>query len=278
MSDQAERLRTAHAAFDPPAPEARPGAIVIGSGKGGVGKSTLAILLAAAFARRGRRTLLLDGAQNQGNLHILLGVRPPGSLESLWSGELSPEELLVPLAPGLDLLPADSGAERLYGLGAVDRARLHHRLSTLYDGYDVVLVDGGPGLESVVRATGIRAARLAVIATPEPAALADAYALLKIVSLQLPSVPLEVMVNQVSADEEGQAVYDRLALAADRFLRRELGWLGPVREEDSIRRATRRPGALLPIAHPDVEAIVERLATGGDVPQIAAFESRGTAS
>jgi len=263
VSDQAAGLRAlgipAHRAFPEPERDGPP-AVVIGSGKGGVGKSVLSVLLAAAFARSGRRTLLLDGAQNQGNLHILLGLRPAGSLGAVLSGQQDPASLQVPVADNLVLLPGDSGAEALYSLGAVDRARLHRRLSALYDGFDQVVVDGGSGIESAVRAGGIRASRLAVVAAPEPASLADAYALIKILHLQVPSLPIEVMVNRVVADEEGQAVYDRLHLAAGRFLRRELGYLGCVPEDEALRMGARRPGALLDTRSDAVEAIAARLA------------------
>ncbi len=262
------------------APEDGPPAIVIGSGKGGVGKSMLGVLLAAAFARSGRRTLLLDGAQNQGNLHILLGVRPVVALGAVLAGDVEPAALMVPVADDLVLVPGDSGAEALYSLSAIDRARLHLRLSELYDGFDIVVVDGGSGIESVVRAAGIRASRLALLVAPEPASLADAYALLKIVNLQVPSVPIEVMVNRVVADEEGQAVFDRLHLAAERFLRRELGYLGCVPEDEALRLAARRPGALLATRCDAIEAIAARLADTG-VQRAArhacntGFETRG---
>ncbi|MBK7367726.1 MAG: AAA family ATPase [Candidatus Eisenbacteria bacterium] len=261
MNDQAAMLRQARESAweSDAAPETGPDVTVVGSGKGGVGKSTLSVMIAAELARRGRRTLLLDGSQNTGNLHILLGVRPPLALRALLTGEASAHDLLVPLGTHLSLLPADSGAEHLYGLTAVDRARLHHRLSAVYDEFEHVVVDGGPGLESAVRAAGIRASRLVAVATPEPAALADVYALLKITALQLPSVPLEVMVNAVTADEEGQAVFDRLSLAAQRFLHRELGYLGCMSEDENLRRCARRPGALLEERRETIGAIAARL-------------------
>jgi flagellar biosynthesis protein FlhG len=276
VNDQARDLR----ALAPRAAEHRPPegppVVVLGSGKGGVGKSVLAVAIAAALARRGRRTLLLDGAQNQGNLHILLGIRPALPLTSVLAGEADPEDLLVPVTDGLTLLPADSGAESLYGLGAVDRARLHRRLSGLYDGFDAVVVDGGSGIESAVRAAGIRASRLAVVAVPEPASLADAYALIKIVSLQVPSVPIEVMVNRASADEEGRVVVDRLRLAAERFLRRDVGWLGCVPEDEALRRAARRPGALLETRLEAIEAIAERLGDRAGEAEVGAAPATGT--
>jgi len=260
MIDQAAGLRALHA--EAPVATLPPdgtSACVIGSGKGGVGKSLLSGMLAAALARRGLRTLLVDGAQNQGNQHVLFGVRPVAPLESLMHGERTPDELLVPLAPGLDLLPADSGAELLYGLGPIDRARLHQRVTRLWDDYDRVIVDGGPGLESVVRAAAIRAGHLTVITTPDPAALSDAYALLKIVHLQVPSIQIGVMVNRASADDEPQLVFDRLQLAASRFLGRGLEDLGAVPESESLRTAARRPGTVLDLQSAAVEAWAERL-------------------
>lgn len=263
MSDQAAVLRATYAAATVIEPTLHgPETFVLGSGKGGVGKSLLTALLASAYARRGHRTLVVDGAQNQGNQHILFGVRPTHSLESLVRGETTPSDLLVPLAEGLDLVPADSGAEALYGLTSVDRARLHQRVCGLFGEYDAVFIDGGPGLESVVRAAGIQASRLVVLTAPEPAALSDAYALLKIIHLQVPSLPSDVMVNRAMADEEGQAVFARLQLAARRFLRRELGYLGAVLEDDALRRCARQPGAVLGVVSEEVEGIAERLGTG----------------
>jgi flagellar biosynthesis protein FlhG len=245
--DQAAQLRRLTAAADRPAPAAPAtvSAFVIGSGKGGVGKSVLSALLALELARTGRRVLLLDGAQNQGNLHILLGVRPAHHLEALLTGEVAAQELLRPLDEKLWLLPADSGTERLHALGPVDRARLHHRLSSLYDDFDAVVVDSGPGIESAVRVALMRANRLAVVTVPEPAALSDAYALMKIVHLQLPGLPLEVLVNRVLDEDEGPATFERLDLAGRRFLGRPLRYLGAVPEDRDIAEAVRRPGRLL---------------------------------
>jgi flagellar biosynthesis protein FlhG len=257
VSDQAAALReraaagprrpAAHgapAADDAP-PTAATEAIVVGSGKGGVGKSVLSILLAGALAGRGRRTLLLDGSQNQGNLHLLLGLSPERRLGALLNGEATPRDLLVPVAANLWLLPADSGAAEIHALGAVDRARLHLRLTSLYAGFDAVVVDSGPGIESVVRVAGIRAGRLVVVAVPEAASLSDAYALVKIVHLQVPHLPVDVLVNRADSEEEAQDTFGRLELAATRFLGRTLGYAGFVPEASGLRRDLGDATALL---------------------------------
>src|SRR3970040_907247 len=99
--------------------------IVVGSGKGGVGKSVVSVMLAAVAAERGREVLLLDGEQNLANLHVLLRVGVRGSIESALGGRIGAEELVQPVAEHLWLLPSESGAEGLYALDAVERARLH---------------------------------------------------------------------------------------------------------------------------------------------------------
>lgn len=233
--------------------------IVVGSGKGGVGKSVLSVLFANALVRNGRRVLLVDGCQNQGNLHILLGVRPAGRLEDLLTGEADLEQLPVAVSSGLWLLPADSGAESLYALSRVDQARLHRRLSSLYDGFEAVVVDGGPGIDNVVRVASMSATRLVVVTVPEPTALSDAYALIKIVSLQIPALPVSVLVNRTRSGEEGLAAFERLSLAASRFLGRELGYLGTLPEDDALRAGIRRPGALLAAAPAEVDEAIALL-------------------
>jgi flagellar biosynthesis protein FlhG len=277
VSDQAAQLRAIMAATradtrepEPIAP-AGPPAIVVGSGKGGVGKSVVSVLLAAQLVERGRRVLLVDGDQNLGSLHVLLGVRPVARLEEMLTDAVTPRDLLQQVTDGLWLLPADSGAESLYAMGSVDRARLHHRLSALYDGFDAVIIDAGPGLESVVRVSTMRATRLVVVTVPEPAALTDAYALIKIVNLQVPELPIDVLANRAMDENEGRAAFDRLATAADRFLRREVRYLGTLVEDEAVRLAVREPGRLLtgvrtgPVAHEIAAIAAERM----ELPAIA---------
>jgi flagellar biosynthesis protein FlhG len=266
MNDQATLLRALMASRParPVAPPVGPPALVIGSGKGGVGKSVVSLLLASRLALEGRRVLLVDGSQNLGNLHVLLGIERPATLEQLLNETVQPRELLLPVQEQLWLLPADSGGESLYALPAVDRARLHYRLSGLYDEFDTVIIDAGAGLESVVRVATMRATRLIVLTVPEPAALTDAYATIKIVAAQVSDLPIDVLVNRVVEAHEGPETFERLATAARRFLQRELGYLGALWEDSEIRRAVRHPGELARglAATPNADAltaILERL-------------------
>lgn len=243
MNDQAAQLRAMMAGLrrTPVAP-AGPPTIVVGSGKGGVGKSVVSALLAQRLASEGHRVLLVDGSQNLGNQHVLFGVHRGATLEHLLTDAASPRDLLVSVTEQLWLLPADSGAESLHGLGALDRARLHHRLSALYSDFEVVIVDSGAGIDSVMRVCTMGATRLMLVTLPEPAALTDAYATLKIVHAQLKDLPVDVLINRVEDAREGPQAFERLSTAAERFLHRPVRYLGAIWEDDDIRRAVRAPG------------------------------------
>jgi flagellar biosynthesis protein FlhG len=219
--------------------------IVVGSGKGGVGKSVVSVLIATAVAAQGRRVLLLDGDQNLANLHVLLGVRPMARMESVLSGKADAPELVQWVWPNLWLLPGESGAESLYALESVNRARLQHRLSEVYRRFDVVVVDAGTGLENVVRAATMRATSLLLVTAPEPTALTDAYALIKILHLQLPDFPIDILVNRCLSATEGRDAFVKLATACERFLRRAVDYAGALPEDESIRLAVRNPSRLL---------------------------------
>jgi flagellar biosynthesis protein FlhG len=235
-----------YSAFAPrPEPARETPTIVVGSGKGGVGKSVVSVLIATAVAAQGGRVLLLDGDQNLANLHVLLGVRPKARIESMLSGKVEAPDLVQWVSPNLWLLAGESGAESLYALEAVNRARLQHRLSEVYHRFDVVVVDTGAGIENVVRAATMRATSLLLVTAPEPTALTDAYALIKIVHLQLPDFPIDILVNRCLSVTEGRDAFVKLATACERFLRRDVRYAGALPEDESIRLAVRNPSRLL---------------------------------
>ncbi len=248
-------------------------ALVVASGKGGAGKSLVSVLLASAMADRGLKVLLFDGSQNLGHLHVLLGVSLDRRLEHVVTGEVEPAALLVEVRPGLWLVPGDSGAEVLYALPAVDQARLHHRLSTLYRGFDVVMIDAGPGVEGAIRLATMGGTRLVVVTVPEVAALTDAYALIKLVHAQLPSLPIDVLVNRASGPDDVEVTFQRLATAAERFLGRSLTLLGGLPETPALREALRRPGGVL-----DDPALMSFRATAAALSQFTLTTAGASAS
>jgi len=258
MADQAAPLRHLMRRQPQPAPLAGPSrpVVVLGSGKGGVGKSVLGCLLALELTHTGLQVLLFESDLNRGHLRVLLRVQPQGSLANLVRGADSVDQLLTPVAPGLWLLPADSGSETLYGMTPFDHARLNRRLLAARERFDLVLAVGGAAYESVTRVTAHEATHLIVVTTAEPAALVDAYALTKIVHLQRPGLPVDVLINRASSALEARGAFERLNLAAHRFLGRSLGYLGAVPDDPAIHQAVRRAGSILQLrSGPACEAV-----------------------
>jgi flagellar biosynthesis protein FlhG len=217
---------------------------MLGSGKGGAGKSVLSVALAAVLAQRGLRTLLVDGDQDVADLHRLLGVTPRVQAKTLLDVEVPPVSLVQAVDEHLWLLAGESGDESRCGLGPVDRAWLHHRFSSIYARFDVVIVDAGSGLEGVVRASMIGASRLVVVTAPEPAALTDAFVLVKIVTNQMPELPIDVLVNRCLDPDEGQSAYGKLATACAQMLNRHVSLLASVADDPAVRAAVRQPSQL----------------------------------
>lgn len=247
MTDQAKALRnTRPLTFESPAHNLEDGtALVIGSGKGGVGKSLVAVTIASSLAASGKRVLLVDADFNLGTLHVLLGVRPATQTEQLLDPDASVESLVVPVCHNLWLMPAATGAESLQRLGPHERVRWHRRVTRLFPNYDAVIVDCSAGLDGALRVTAMQASRLLLVTTPEPAALTSAYALIKLVHGRLPRLPIDLLVNRTVHPDEGAAAASRISEACQRFLGRDVRYLGAIDEDAGMRASLAHPERLV---------------------------------
>jgi MinD-like ATPase involved in chromosome partitioning or flagellar assembly len=139
-----------------------------------------------------------------------------------------------------------------------ERARAHLRRTDGFADFDFAVVDAGPGIEAALRAT-IRCSRLLAVAVPEPASLYSAYALIKTVVSQVPHLPIDLLVNRVTATEEGDRAFEILDSASRSFLDRSLTCRGAIPERAEIRRAVQSPGRLLTLANPEIAGVVDSL-------------------
>lgn len=231
MSAQLEALRrhvAPRAATSTPLPER--GAVVVGGGKGGVGTSTVAALLALLAAAEGTRTLLVDADETLGALALLLGAQPAAGWPALRGGGEA-ERRLHSLSPALDLLPGGGAGDAPFS--PVERRTLFRRVGALYGGYELVVVDGGSRLDALLAACDAGLGRLLLVAAPERIALAATHALAKAVEARHAGCAIEVLVNR--ADEaSGARAFRELSLAAERFLARGLEYAGAVPDDDCL--------------------------------------------
>lgn len=240
MLDQATRLREIADRYCGPPPAAGPHIISIVSGKGGAGKSTVALNLGEMFAARGVNTLLLDADENIGNLDVLTGVAPKYRLGSIFSGEQDIDNVIVPLKRNLALLPADSGNTDYHPMTIEQQRELLGMLSELEPRFDVVVVDTAAGIGNTVIGFAVRSHEALVVTTPEPTSVMDAYALVKLITAADRMVPVKLVVNGARTSEEAEETARKLQLAVRHFLQRHVHYLGFIPHDLHVVKAVAR--------------------------------------
>lgn len=243
--------------------------IAIASGKGGVGKTWLAITLAHILASREARVLLFDGDFGLANIDIQLGLTPARDLSDVAAGRAALREAVLshnaadPGRASFDILPGRSGASALSGLAIPALDTLLSDLRGLAE-YDTLLLDLGAGIDRVTRRLAAWADTLLVVTTDEPTALTDAYAVLKLHARDRPvltgdeTLPPDarIVVNQVSSPGGGDRAYATLAKACTNFLGSTPPLAGIIRRDPSVSEAIRRQ-ALLVSRHPNTIAALD---------------------
>lgn len=213
--------------------------IAVTSGKGGVGKTNIAVNLSVALAGRGDRVLLFDADLGLANVDVALGLKPSFDIQHVLSGERRLEEILVDGPAGVKVVPASSGVARMASLSPAERVGLVQAFSSLPLPVDVLMVDTGAGIDSTVLTFAAACQELIVVVCDEPTSLTDAYALIKVLNQECGVKRFQLLANMVDSDSRGRALYERLSRVADSYLNVSLGYLGAVPRDDFLRRAVR---------------------------------------
>jgi flagellar biosynthesis protein FlhG len=211
--------------------------MAVTSGKGGVGKTMLTANLAVLAAKRGKRVLVIDADLGLANVEIVFGVKPKRHVGDLLNPEVSADDVLVEVRPGIHILPAASGIQQLTQLGEDEKLRLIATLDGLAERFDLVLIDSGAGIgDNVLFFVGV-AQEIVLVVTPEPTSLVDAYAAVKVLSQQMGIKDFGVVVNSVVDEMAARDVYQKLVGLADRFLSVRIRHLGYVTRDENVHRA-----------------------------------------
>jgi len=231
--DQAEELRRMVAARGPSAR-----IIAVTSGKGGVGKSNVAVNLAVAAGLLGKRVILIDLDLGLANADVLLNAQPRATLAHVFSGKREIVDALTP-AHGIQLLAGASGLEGFANLTAPERERLRRSFERLNRRADLIFIDTGAGISRNVIEFAAAADETLVVTTPEPTALVDAYATIKMLSLEPDAGAIRLIVNQALDRAEADRVSSGVISVADRFLKARVDRFGYVLRDEAVPRSVR---------------------------------------
>lgn len=219
--------------------------VTISSGKGGVGKSTIALNLAIALAQRKRQVILLDGDLGLGAINVMLGFSPSKDLSDVVAGKCSISEALFKGPWGVSVLPAGNGSFEMAELSDESRGRLLVTLQELSKMTDVLIIDTGAGIGANVLSFALAADLILVVTTTDITALTDAYGLIKIISQHPDPGSIKLLVNRAESEKAGNAVIAKLKSVARKFLEKELVPLGVITEDSSIQIALKKRKPLL---------------------------------
>ena len=183
--------------------------------------------------------MLVDADIGLANSNLLLGCRPTLSMDDVLFGEASMEAVFVKTAYGIDLLPGSSGIRKLLELDNFAQRVLFDKLFEAMQGYDVVVFDTAPGIGNWVLNFNAAANDIVVVAHPEPTALADAYALIKVLATERREKKFKLLVNRARHAQEGLDAFRRITEVADEFLNISIDLLGTIPEDACVLKAIR---------------------------------------
>ncbi len=215
--------------------------IAVSSGKGGVGKTNIAINLALAYVQAGKRVIVMDADLGLANVNVVLGVIPRYNLYHLIRKQKTLSEILVDTAYGIQIIAGASGFSKIANLNEEERKTFIGELAALSNA-DILIIDCSAGVSNNVISFIAAADDALIVTTPEPTAITDAYGIIKIIATEVENLDLglKLVVNRVKSVVEGRRVAERVINIAGQFLNLKVDYLGFVYDDPVVHAAVVR--------------------------------------
>jgi flagellar biosynthesis protein FlhG len=248
----------------------------ITSGKGGVGKTAVVANLAVLLARMGKRVLILDADLGLANIDVVFGLAPGHNLNHFFSGEQGLEAILTDGPEGIKIIPAGSGVQRFTRLDSEQKMRLLEALDTMNSDFDFVLIDTEAGISENVTYFNTAAQEILVVTTPDPTAITDAYALMKLLSNQYHEKHFNLIVNFIKNEDEALDVYRKLTMVANRYLDISIDYIGSIPRDKLMVDAIRKQQVLVQLFPESKTAVAFEALARTIVQEPQTFQPKGS--
>lgn len=225
-----------------------PQVIGVASGKGGAGKTTVSINLAVALAMQGHQVMLLDADLGMANAQIALGAHAPFNISHVLNGSKTLQEVMITTAQGVRLVPGASGLRDIAALDTKQIATMIHAFDTLDEPVDYLVVDVAAGIAPAVLEFMAACQRRFVVVCDQPASIADAYGLIKVMSTEQSLDEIYLVPNMVNSAQEGRQLYRRLNDVCTRFLGISIRFLHSIEADELVLQSLRKYKSVLEYA------------------------------
>ena len=215
--------------------------ITVTSGKGGVGKTNVSVNMALAYARLGKKVVVMDADLGLANVNIMLNMVPKYTLYDMIRKRKTMKEIMVETDYGISIVAGASGFSKIANLSDEERQNFIEELNTLSFA-DIIIIDTSAGVSSNVLDFIAAADDAIIITTPEPTAITDAYGIIKIIATEYDNLDMELklVVNRVKGSAEAKKVADRMTHIAGQFLNLKVDYLGFIYDDLVVSQAVLR--------------------------------------
>ena len=208
--------------------------ICVTGGKGGIGKTTISINLAIAYAKMKKKVLLFDADMGLANVDIRLGLTPEKTINDFLSGTCDLNEVCISGPHGIKVIPAASGIQKMAELSAQESFELIRSFSSLTDEIDIMIIDMAPGISTQVIELTHASQDILMVVCNDPASLMDSYAIIKILHQKYGRDRFGVLVNKVRNLQEGYDVFTRFQGAIGKFIHVSMQYIGHLPQDDYV--------------------------------------------
>ena len=214
--------------------------IAVTGGKGGVGKTNISVNLATNLSKLNNRVVLLDADLGLANIDVVLGLSPEKNLSHVIENQCSLEEVLLNGPDGVKIVPASSGIKRMANLNNLEQSGLISAFNSISDQLDIMIIDTAAGINESVINFSRAAGEVIVVVCDEPASIADAYALIKVLSRDYAVNKVHVVCNQVESKAHGEVLLSQMMKVINKYLDVSVNYLGAIPEDTYLRKAVKR--------------------------------------